>query len=60
MDLDLDLDLERGERGGRWALTETLPEQDNNQDNEDNMRIKIRMIRKKDDEDDEREEEGGS
>ena len=59
MGLDLDLDLERGERGGRWELTETLPEQDNNQDNEDDMRIEIRMIRKKDDEDDEREEEGG-
>ena len=59
MDLDLDLDSERGERGGRWELTETLPEQDNNQDNEDDMRIEIRMIRKKDDEDDEREEEGG-
>ena len=31
----MDLDLERGERGGRWELTETLPEFHKNQYYED-------------------------
>ena len=42
--LDLDLDLERGERGGRWALTEMSP---GFHKNEDNMRIEIRIIIKR-------------